>query len=363
MRALILTVSVLVLLGGMPGCVPPVQALREGTVSTGREKADTANATLVILGSAEEEYVRGMARAFELETGIRTTYVRKSTGEALDVIRANAQAPQFSVWWGGSVDSYIAASAEGLLAPYKPKGSSIVPNQYKDPNGNWSGIYVGALALAVNPRVLAEKGLPPPTSWADLTNPIYRGQITVAHPATSGTAYTMAATIMQLHSKNLDEGFEYLQALSRNVVEYQRAGSAPAFLAGRGEVAIGIAFSHDIVGAKEAGYEPLNVVFPSEGTGYEIGGMALLKNAPEPALGQRFMDWAMTERAQELGPLFTAYQIPTNPNAKVPQKSVRLSSVKTIDYDFQWSGANRDAVVTRFSREIAPPPETQRPVR
>jgi iron(III) transport system substrate-binding protein len=133
-------------------------------------------------------------------------------------------------------------------------------------------------------------------------------------------------------------------------------------MAGRGEVAIGIAFSHDIVATIEDGYEELTVVFPAEGTGYEIGGMALIKNAPEPVLAKRFMDWALSRQAQEFAPLFRAYQIPTNPDAKVPQKSVRLSSVRTINYDFRWSGDNREALIARFSRTIAPLP-TERAVR
>jgi iron(III) transport system substrate-binding protein len=130
----------------------------------------------------------------------------------------------------------------------------------------------------------------------------------------------------------------------------------PARLAGRGEAAVGISFSHDIVAAIEDGLTDLKVVFPSEGTGYEVGGMALVKNAPQPELGRRFMDWAISEEAQEMGPIFTAYQIPTNPDAKVPQKSAKLSSIKMIDYDFAWSGASREALVTRFTTTIMPPP-------
>jgi iron(III) transport system substrate-binding protein len=70
------------------------------------------------------------------------------------------------------------------------------------------------------------------------------------------------------------------------------------------------------------------------------------------------MDWALSEKAQELGPLFNAYQIPTNPDAKVPEKSVRLSAVKTIAFDFRWSGENRQPLIGRFSDTIAAPPGT-----
>jgi iron(III) transport system substrate-binding protein len=321
-----------------------------------RTSENTSSGELLILGSAEEEYVRGMARAFQLETGITTDYVRLSTGQALDALRADRADPTFSVWWGGPADVYIAGDAEGLLDTYRPRGAAKIPRQYKDEDGNWTGIYVGVLGLAVNTRVLADKGLPEPTSWADLTNPIYRGLISVAHPATSGTAFNMVATVMQLNNKDADAGFAYLQALAKNVQKFERAGAEPARVVGRGDAAIAIVFTHDAIATIEDGATDLKVTIPAEGTGYEIGAMALVKNAPNTAEGRRFMDWALSDRAQELGPIFTAYQIPTNPDAKVPKQSVRLSSIKTIDYDFAWAGQNRQALVDRFSATVAPAP-------
>jgi iron(III) transport system substrate-binding protein len=314
---------------------------------------------LVILGSANEEFVRGMARAFELETGIRTSYVRLSAGQAIETLRAERSAPRYSVWWGGGADAYIAADQEGLLEPYRPRGAAKIPRQYKDDTDHWTGVYVGVLAFAVNTRVLAERGLPMPESWADLANPVYRGQISMAHPATSGTAYTVLATIMQLNGKDVERGFSDLQALHHNIRAYERAGAAPGGVVGTGEAAIGISFAHDIVAAIGEDATTVKIVYPTEGTGYEIGAMALVKNAPDPDSGRRFMDWAMGERAQELGPLFTSYQIPTNPDAKVPRQSVKLSAVKTIDFDFEWAGQNRNALVDRFSATIAPPPPGQ----
>lgn len=318
--------------------------------------ARATGGTLTILGSAEEEYVRGMVRAFESETGIKTNYLRRSTGDALKLLQENRGAPEFSVWWGGTADSYVAAKNDGLLEPYRPRGAAKIPSQYKDPDGHWTGIYVGALGFAVNTRLLQREGLPEPTSWADLTKPIYRSYVSVPHPATSGTAYTMLSTVIQLHNRDVLKGFDYFSALNHNIQEYQRSGAMPARLVGRGQAIIGVSFSHDIVAAIEDGLTDLKVVFPSEGTGYEVGGMALIKNSPQPELGRRFMDWAISEKAQEMGPFFTAYQIPTNPDAKVPQRSVKLSSVKLIDYDFAWSGASREALVTRFTTTIMPPP-------
>ncbi|MBM2810365.1 MAG: extracellular solute-binding protein family 1 protein [Chloroflexi bacterium] len=315
----------------------------------------TERPTLNVLGTAEEAYVLGMTQAFEDETGIRTSYVRLSAGQALDRLMAERDGPGFSVWWGGAADQYIAAAAAGLLEPYKPLSFDKIPPRFKDPDGAWTGVYVGVLGFGVNTRVLGNRGLSVPTSWADLTNDAYRGLISVAHPATSGTAFTMLATVVQLHDRDHDAGFGYLDKLAANVRRFEEAGAVPSRVSGQGDVAIAIAFSHDIVAAQELGFTDLRLIFPSEGTGYEIGAMALVKGGPSPVEARRFMDWAIGEHAQEIGPELGAFQIPTNPDARVSPRSAVLSSIRTIDYDFLWAGANRESLIARFIAQIAAP--------
>ncbi len=362
MRNLSAIALILSIIGVACGGATTAPSAAPTAAGTGAPAAQTGcgpkgSGSLTILGTPQEEYIQGITKAFEAECGIKTTYVRLSSGEALAKLRADKANPQFSVWWGGPADGYIAANNESLLEAYKPAGFDKIPTQYKDPNGVWTGIYVGALGVALNTKVLAEKKLPEPASWADLVKPIYKGQISIAHPASSGTSYTFVATQAFLNNKDLTKTFDFLKQFHQNVLQYQKTGAAPARQTGQGEVAIGVVFSHDIVAAIEEGFKDLKIMFPSEGTGYEIGGMALLKGAPDAVAGKTFMDWAITVKAQEMGPQFKAYQLPTHPEAKVSDKSVKLSTVKTVTYDFQWAGDNKKAIVDRFSNEVAPQPK------
>ena len=356
-RAIAILAALGVVLAACGGTATPGAAPSASSAAAGGPCGPKGSGSLTILGTPQEEYIQGIAKAFEAECGIKTSYVRLSSGEAVAKLTADKANPQFSVWWGGPADGFIAANNAGLLEAYKPKLYDKIPAQYRDPNGVWTGIYVGALGLAVNTKVLKDKNLPEPASWADLTKPIYKGQISMAHPASSGTAYTMVATQAFLNNKDIEKTFAYLKLFHANVLQYQKTGAAPARIAGQGEVAIGVVFSHDTVAAIEGGFVDLKVVFPSEGTGYEIGGEALVKNAPDPIAGKTFLDWALGVKAQELAATFKAYQIPTNPDAKVSEKSVKLSTVKTVAYDFQWAGDNKKAIVDRFSNEVAPAPK------
>ena len=297
------------------------------------------------------EWCEGQIAEFnKLYPGILINWVRMSSGESLTRLRNEASNPQFDVWWGGPVDSYIAAAKEGLLESYdSPNAVNLRdPNLMKADDNTWFGVYLGSLGFATNTNYLAENpGLEAPTSWADLTKPEWEGQILVAHPSSSGTSYTHLCTNVQLKG---EEAWEYERALANNVLQFTKSGSAPARFVGAGEAAVAIVFSHDIVAEIEKGL-PLQLTFPSEGTGYEIGGTALVKGAKNPELAKLWIDWALTPSAQELGPKYAAYQAPTVIGAE-PSKP-ELLEVTLIDYDFEFCGSNKKDIVDRFTNEIA----------
>ena len=92
---------------------------------------------------------------------------------------------------------------------------------------------MGYLGFASNGKLLKEKNLEPPKSWNDLLKPEYRGQIVMPNPKTSGTGYTLLASMFQLRGE--EDALEYMKKLDKQIKTYQRSGSAPAKLAGQGE--------------------------------------------------------------------------------------------------------------------------------
>ena len=305
-----------------------------------------------ILMTPQEEWCQGMKQEFEAKYNITVNYVRMSSGEGLARIRAEKDNPQFDLWWGGPIDSFVAAKQEGLLEAYdSPSYKNLLdPVKYKDAENYWVGIYVGTLGfctnkdwLAANPKSKA------PASWDDLLKPEFKGQILVAHPSTSGTSYTALATVLQIRGE--EKGWQYLKAYASQIHQFTKSGAAPAKFVGQGEAAVGVVFSHDIVNEIDNNKLPLVLTFPKEGTGYEIGGMAILKGGKHRDAAQLWFDWAITAEAQALGPKYKAYQAPTVKGVKLSHPE--LLQVKLIDYDFQWAGKNKKAFVDKFTNEIA----------
>lgn len=316
------------------------------------KQTTTQSKKLTIYVSFPEEEVPTYVSAFEKETGIKVSYVRLSAGEVFAKLQAEKNNPQASVWYGGPSDTFIAAVKEGLLDKYSPKDLSKIPEQYKDKDGYWSPVYVGALAFACNKDWFTKNNLKYPTSWDDLLKPEFKGQISIAHPGTSGTSYTVLCTLVQMMGQ--DKAIEYLKKLNTNVRQYTKSGSAPPQQVALGEAAIGVAMSHDCLKPTAQGY-PIELSFPQEGTGYEIGAVALIKGGPKDEVenAKKFIDWSITKEAQELYETSKSFRLPVNKDATPPKGAVKLEDIKTINYDFVFAGDNRKNLVELFTKQVS----------
>jgi iron(III) transport system substrate-binding protein len=336
MRTVFSIFALVVIMMLVVSCAPPQRASTE----------------INVLCTPQEEWCQGMKREFEAKFGITVNYVRMSSGEALARIRAEKANPQFDIWWGGPADSFIAAKQEDLLEPYNsPNYKNLLDqNKYKDKDNHWAGIYIGSLAFCTNKDWLAKSpNAKAPESWDDLLKPEFRGQIMVAHPSTSGTSYTAMITVLQLRGEQA--GWDYLTKYAGQMQQFTKSGAAPAKFVGQGEAAVGIVFSHDIVNEIDNNKLPLQLTFPKEGTGYEIGGMGIIKGAKHMDAAKKWFDWALTAEAQALGPKYKAYQAPTVQGVQLSHPE--LLQVNLIDYNFQWAGENKKAFVDKFTNEIA----------
>ncbi len=319
-----------------------------------------AQGALTLYCSVQEELCRAIVTSFEKETGIKVAMTRKSSGETYAQVKAEASNPKGDIWWGGTGDPHQQAASEGLTEVYKSPNMSQLHDwavkQWEQTKGGTVGVYSGALGFGYNAKLLAAKKLPEPKCWADLVKPEYKDEVQVADPNSSGTAYTLLATIVQLMGE--DKGFDYLKALHKNVNQYTKSGAAPAKAVNLGESTIGITFMHDMIA--EAQLNPdVKTVAPCEGTGYEIGSMSIIKGARNMDSAKKFYDWALTPEPQKLGAQNKQLQTPSNKNTPPPAIGVDLSKTKLINYDFEKYGASatRNALLAKWGKEVKSQPK------
>ncbi len=310
---------------------------------------------LSVLCTPQELWCQGMEEAFEAKyPEIDVQWIRLSSGEGLARVQAEAGNPSFDIWWGGPMDSFIAAKDQGgLLEQYEsPNLKNINPDFYDlfvDKDHYYTGIYMGSLAFMTNTDWLAENpGVEAPKSFEDLLKPEYKGQIVISHPSTAGTAYTFLSTVLQVMGE--EKGWEYLKKFNDQVAMYTKSGSGAGKYVASGEFGVGVMFSHDMVKEIEDNGAPMSISFPSEGTGYEVGAEAILKGAKNLENAKLWYDWAITPEAQALGPVFQSYQAPTVSGVELSHPE--LLDVKLINYDFTWSGAHKQEFQDKFANEI-----------
>ncbi|MDM0011019.1 ABC transporter substrate-binding protein [Variovorax sp. J22P168] len=336
-----------------------IRLVASTALGTAALAAQAQQGTVNALCSTDAGWCEAAAAAFSRATGIRVQQAHKGTGEIGAQLRAEAANPKTDIWWGGTGDPFLQAAGEGLLDPYRPAYINDLHDwsvrQYAMSQNMVGGFYTSAMGFGFNTEVLKKKGLPEPRCWADLIKPGYKGEVEMSHPATSGTGYTIVAGLVQMMGE--DAAFDYLKKLHRNTIAYTRSGQAQAPNVAKGEVAVGISFIFGFDKWRHDKY-PVRSIAPCEGTGYEIGGIALVKGARNKANAQRYYDWLMSPAGQAIGATAGSLQSPANKTFKPDPRIPSMDGVKLIKYDFEKYGqaAERKRLIDRWTREVESQP-------
>jgi iron(III) transport system substrate-binding protein len=325
------------------------------TALFGLPHAQAQDNEINVICSVQAEWCNLIQTTYAKTSGVKVNMTLKGSGEALAQILAERANPKTDIWFGGTGDPHMLAAEQNLTLEYK---SATLPQLYpwaqkqaEQAGYKTVGIYLGPLGFGYNTELLAKKKLPIPKTWADLLKPEYKGEIQVADPRASGTAYTMIATLVQLMGK--DQAFDYLAALHKNVSTYPRSGTGPIKAVARGEATVSISFIHDGTGEKAQGF-PVDVTTPTDGTGAEIGSMSIVKGARNLEHAKKFYEWALTPGAQQFGVAAKQFQLPSNSKTAIDPRMPDFKKIKLIDYDYAKYGAAalRRDLILNWERKV-----------
>jgi iron(III) transport system substrate-binding protein len=332
-----------------------VAATLAGLVAT----ANTAQAKgrLTVYCSATNAMCEAAVKEFEQKYDVKTSFIRNGSGSTFAKIEAEKANPQADVWYGGTLDPQSQAGELGLLEPYKSANLDQIMEKYRDPakvKGNLSSaIYIGILGYGVNKERLKKLGITEtPKCWKDLTDPRLKGEVQVSDPQSAGTAYTVISTFVQLWGE--DKAYEFFKQLHPNVSQYTKSGVTPSQNTARGETAIGIGFLHDYALQIQNG-APIELVVPCEGTGYELGGVSIIKGARNMENAKLFVDWALSKEGQETSwKKGQSFQTLTNTTAEQSPEALKPAELNLINYDFEKYGAadERKRLITKWVEEV-----------
>ena len=331
-----------------------IAAMLSSALQLGSAATAAAQETLNVYSIWPENWARPMLQEFETASGIKVNFLRFSSGEALARIIAEKNNPRVDVLFGGPVETFAAGIKEGVFEAYKPPSAGVLPDRFKNADGQWTAIADDPLVFMMSAKFLAEQKLNPPASWDDLLNPAYKGMLQMADARTSGTAVTRIFSVLEVNGRDEDKAFAYLKKLRQNVQLYTKSGGGGTLPVGLGQAAGGIFFIVDALDTKAKGYDVV-ISFPKEGIGTAAEGIALLKGAKNAAAGKKLIDWASSPAMQSLYAKYKINFVPAHPSVQTePSLAAILKDAKIFAIDDAYAGANRKRVVERWVAEILP---------
>ena len=312
------------------------------------QKADSGEIT--VYTALEDEQVSDyLAKFNETYPDITVNVVRESTGIITAKLIAEKDNPQADLVWGTADSSMMVLDDMGALEPYEPEGCDRILPQFKSDKEvpTWVGIDAWETAFVVNTEELKKLGMEPEEikSYEDLLDPRLKGQIVMSNPNSSGTGFLTVSAILQLKGKDSEAGWDYLDQLHENIAQYVHSGSKPAKMAASGECAVGISFGYAGISQRDKG-APVEVIFPEEGSGWDLEANALMKKEEINPAAYTFLDWAISDEAMDL--YRVNYPIVTVENTGTYEGYDSNPLDQLIDNDFSWAAENRENILNEW---------------
>ena len=226
----------------------------------------TLSGTMKVVATSES-YVT-LFDKFTEETGVEVELLSMSSGEVLSKLRAEGGTPSADLWFGGGIDAFMSAKDDGLLEQVNFDAAADLAAEYKDADNYWFSKGITIVGILVNNTLLGELNLTAPTSWNDLLDESYAGEIIMSNPAVSGTNY----------------------AVVNNIAYYAKRGSDPSNKVISDEYAIGITYIDGTIEALLDEYD-VSIVYPEDGIPWVPEGVAVFKNADNVDAAKYFVEW------------------------------------------------------------------------
>ena len=315
--------------------------------------ASAQKTQLTVYTALETDQIKAYENGFNrVNPNIELKWVRDSTGVITAKLLAEKANPQADVVMGVAASSLALLDSNGMLQPYAPINLDAIMGNYRDKKSppDWWGMDVWGATICFNTVEAQKKGIPKPETWKDLTKPVYKGQIVMPNPASSGTGYFDVTAWLTLWGDQNGKGggWKYMDALHENIAQYTHSGSKPCNMAATGEYVLGISFEYR-ANANKAKGAPIDLVFPKEGLGWDLEAFGIMKGTKQLDAAKKLADWASSKDAMLLyGKNFaiTAQPGVASPLANVPADYEK----RLVKMDFKTAADNRERILAEWNR-------------
>ncbi|MCG8530724.1 MAG: extracellular solute-binding protein [Desulfovibrionales bacterium] len=298
-----------------------------------------AQTTLTVYSTAESDLIPAYTQAIKKEfPDVELKWVRDSTGIMTARLLAEKDAPKADLIFGLAVTSMKQLQEANIIVPTPvtaPDGSVTMKQ--------WIPYSIWANAVTYNTYELEALNLPVPTSWEDLTKPVYKGHIVMPYPFSSGTGFMQVAAWLKMFGEK--KGWEYMDKLHKNIKFYTHSGTKPCALSAQGEIALGISSGSfaDILQRQGA---PLSIVYPTPGIGWDTDIAASVAGSKHPELAQKIVAFAASDAIANI--VGTSSRI--TPNGKFLNAETTKQRNQLLEGLTEYMIENKPAIMTEWKK-------------
>ena len=319
--------------------------------------------TLLVYTALETDQLKAYQEGFNrAQPDIEIKWVRDSTGVITAKLLAEKANPQADAVMGVAASSLALLDKNGMLEPYRPLNADAIMSQYIDKKKPpaWFGMDVWGATICFNTVEAAKKNIPKPETWKDLTKPVFKGQVVMPNPASSGTGFFDVTAWLTLWGDDAGKGggWKFMDALHENVAQYTHSGSKPCNMAAAGEYVVGISFEYRANSNKAKG-APIDLVFPKEGLGWDLEAFAIHKGTKKLDAAKKLADWASSKDAMLL--YGKNFAITAQPGVAAPLASVPKDyEARLVKKDFGREADNRERILAEWNKRYNAKSEPRR---
>lgn len=291
-----------------------LSGLAIGAVLAATAGAIAAEGKLTIVTSFPKDLTSVYKKAFEAANpGLEVEVLNKKTTAGIKYLQETAGNNSSDLFWASAPDAFEVLKGDDLLIKYKPKAEGI-PDKVgafpiNDPDGYYMGFAASGYGIMWNTRYTKAKKLPPAMEWADLKKPVYHGHVGMSAPSRSGTTHLTVETVLQ--GMGWDAGWAEWKEIAGNFKTVTERSFGVPDGVNSGQFGLGIVIDFFGLSSKASGF-PVDYVYPTVTT-LVPANIGIVKNAPNEANAQEFIEFLLSPKGQELLLDPGIQRLPVNP--------------------------------------------------
>lgn len=277
--------------------------------------------------------------AFEKETGIKVKLFEGTTGKILARLEAEKANPVADVVVLASWSDGLAVKKSGILASYpQAKNADKLRADFIDADRTLFGTSASAMGVIWNKTLIPELN----ADWKELASPKYKGQVAIPDPEKSGSCKDFLAGYLYA-TKGDWSAWEGMAKEGLAVAGANKAALETVLTGAKAILVAGVDYN---AYAQIKKGEPIGIYYPASGTVVNPRPAMILKSAKNPEGARAFIDFLLSDKAQEL--VAKAYLLPGRTDVKAEGR-LGLDEIKTFS-NLDWDAMMKtsDAAVAKL---------------